>query len=287
MAPPANGVTPAPTSPAVPTDLEEAEAQPAPAPEEAAEAEPAPVERNLAPIEDSGSDSEEAAPAQAEAEETPAVEEPGEFNYGAWQRFHLVLGGGYNFGATIAPEAEPFHSAAQNYNGGSFFLQPSFSVFAANPSRDLPNGRFDLRTGLDFKAHFLTSPNEPGLPSTAVNAISIGLLVEANVAIHRHFGIGLNGNVGYIGFNSDAADVGAPFPAILDFDGGLNLGGQAFLHFWDGNIRLGGGVDALVTNFDIDTGPGNPPLQTGATPMWQIFAGLDVLGTIRSAQGHK
>ena len=207
------------------------------------------------------------------------------WDYNFWRRFHLVVGGGGSFGSSVHGTSEPFASTAQGLGGGHFFLQPTLSALATGNGFDRPNGLFELRLGLDIRDHILSNPSNPGVPDSDVNAFSIGLLVEPIVNIHRHFGIGGNINLGYRALFSDNADVGAPFPANLDGDGGFAVGGQVFLNFWDGNIRLGGSIDATPTEFDLDAGPGNPPLRTGIDPIWGVFLGLDVTGIIRSASG--
>ncbi len=259
-----------------PNDLEDA-----PAPEAAPETGVAPAEVT-APAEEVVVAPAEPAPPPAEPAEASEV---APFSFGLWQRFHLVIGGGYNFGSSIAPGEEPFASAAQPYNGGSLMLQPSITAFALNPRADKPNGDLDIRAGIDFRTHFLTNPNTSGVPSSGLTGINIGALGEVNGFIHRHFGLGGQVNLGYVGWSSDNVDVGAPYSAHLDFDGGFNLGGQLYLHAWDGNIRLGAGIDHMLTSFEIDAGPGNPPLRIGTDPMWQIFGGFDVLGIVRSIQG--
>lgn len=265
---------------APPTDFDEV-SEPAPAvePEAAGEAETV-VQGPEVEVSAPPPAAEPAAPREEEAAPEPAA-----FSYGLWNRFHLVLGGGYNFGTSIAPEEEPFASAAQSYHGGSLILQPSVTAFALNPRADKPNGDLDIRAGIDFRTHFLTNPNTSGVPSSGLNGFNIGVLGEINGYFHRHFGLGGQFNLGYMGWSSDNVDVGAPYSAHLDFDGGFNLGGQVYLNFWDGNIRLGGGIDHMLTSFEIDAGPGNPPLRIGSDPMWQIFGGFDILGIVRSIQG--
>lgn len=275
---PAQGAVP-------PSDLEET--TPAPQTEPAEDAAPAAPGEEITVTGETEvvADAEPVAEPAPEAEPEPAPEaEAQEFSYGLWNRFHLVLGGGYNFGTSIAPDEEPFASAAQSYRGGTLILQPSVTAFAWNPSADKPNGHLDIRAGIDFRVHPLTNPNMSGVPSSGLTGFNIGALAEVNGYIHRHFGLGGQINAGYMGWTSDNVDVGAPYSAHLDFDGGFNLGGQLYLHAWDGNIRIGAGIDHMLQSFEIDAGPGNPPLRIGSDPMWQVFGGIDILGIVRSIQ---
>lgn len=184
-------------------------------------------------------------------------------------RFHFVLGGGYNFGTRVAPNAEPFSSAAPSYNGGSLYFQPSFSV--------LPAGIFDLRAGAQLGTHILGIPRSAGSVSSSVNALSLGALVEGNLNIHQHFGVGLNASLGYMGLLSSDADVGAPFTASFDWgqQGGLHVGAQLYLSTFNQAIRAGVALDSMPTGFGLPTAPGQPDLLVGYGPTWTIFAGID------------
>lgn len=184
-------------------------------------------------------------------------------------RFHFVLGGGYNIGTRVAPNAEPFSSAAPNYNGGSLYFQPSFSI--------LPSGLFDLRAGAQLGTHILGIPRSAGSVSSSVNALSLGALVEGNLNFHQHFGLGLNATIGYMGLMSSDADVGAPFTASFDWgqQGGLHVGAQLFLSTFNQAIRAGVALDSMPTGFGLPTASGQPDLLVGYGPTWTVFAGID------------
>ena len=185
-------------------------------------------------------------------------------------RFHFVLGGGYNFGTRVNPSAEPFSSAAPSYSGGSLYFQPSYSIL--NPS-----GIFDLRLGASLATHILSIPRSPGSVNSSVNGLALAGLVEGNLNIHQHFGIGLNAGLGYMGLMSSDADVGAPFRATFDWgdQGGLYVGAQLYLSTFNQAIRAGVALDSMPTGFGLPTAPGQPDLLVGYGPTWTIFAGID------------
>jgi hypothetical protein len=185
-------------------------------------------------------------------------------------RFHFVLGGGYNFGTRINPSAEPFSSAAPSYNGGSLYFQPSYSLLP-------PTGLFDLRLGASLATHILSIPRTPGSTSSSANALALAGLVEGNLNIHQHFGIGLNAGLGYMGLMSSDADVGAPFTATFDWgdQGGLYVGAQLYVSTFNQAIRAGVALDSMPTGFGLPTAPGQPDFLVGYGPTWTIFAGVD------------
>jgi len=195
-------------------------------------------------------------------------------------RFHFVIGGGYNFGTKIAPSDAPFSTAAPSYRGGSLYFQPSFSVFQ--------NNLFDLRLGANLGVAPLSIPRSPGSVDSSVTALSLGGLVEGNLSFHQHFGLGLNASLGYMGLISSDADVGAPFTASFDWgsEGSLHVGAQLYAHTWNQAIRVGVGLDAMPTGFSLATAPGQPDLLVNYGPTWTIFLGLDAIRMIRNFQGN-
>jgi hypothetical protein len=219
-----------------------------------------------------------AAPAAtpAEKEATPTEDNASKDSF--WKRLHLVVGGGYNFGSRFYPDAEPFNSAAPKYRGMMFLFQPSYSLFA--PSS------FDLRVGADLRTHFLGIPKTAGSVDSSVSAISLGGLVEGNVAFHDAIGVGANIALGYMGLSSSDADVGAPFTATFDWgqQGGIFVGLQAYLNFWKNAFRLGASFDMMPGGFSLPTSQGNPDLQTSVDPMISVFGGADIFQIIRNAQ---
>jgi hypothetical protein len=239
-----------------------ADAGPAPSPEPANPPVAAPVV-NPAPLAAQPPNTANPAPQPAES---ASSYDPNSF----LGRFHFVIGGGYNFGTRVNPSAEPFSSAAPSYTGGSLYFQPSYSLF--NPS-----GIFDLRLGANLATHILSIPRSPGSTSSSVNGLALAGLVEGNLNIHQHFGIGLNASLGYMGLMSSDADVGAPFTASFDWgeQGGLYVGAQLYALTFNQAIRLGVALDSMPTGFGLPTAPGQPDLLVGYGPAWTIFAGLD------------
>lgn len=196
----------------------------------------------------------------------------------AWDNLHLVIGGGYNFGTSVAAGSEPFRSAAPNYTGGSLYIQPSYSLFQ--------NRLFDFRLGASLGIFPLSIPRSPGSVDSSVTALSLSGMGEANVSFHQHFGLGLNFALGYMGTMSSNADVGAPFTATLDWgsEGGLHVGAQLYAHTWNQAIRLGVGLDAMPTGFGLTTAPGQPDLLVNYGPTWTVFLGVDPVRMIRNFQ---
>lgn len=213
----------------------------------------------------------EAPPASSAA--APATE-----SRNAFDNLHLVIGGGYNFGTSVAPGSEPFRAAAPNYTGGSLYFQPSYSLFQ--------NHFFDFRLGANLGVQFLNIPRSPGSISSSVTALSLDGLAEGNFSFHQHFGLGLNFALGYQGLMSSDADVGAPFTATFDWgsEGGLHVGAQLYAHTWNQAIRAGVALDAMPTGFGLTTAPGQPDLLVNYGPTWTIFLGIDPVRMIRNIQ---
>lgn len=227
-------------------------------------------------------------PVSADAVPQPGVASPppagpeaaaSTYEYTFWRRLHLNVVGGYNFQTRIFPDAEPFRRAAPAYSGGHIGLQPSVSL--------LQPGVFDFRLGVDWRTRVLSIPRSAGSVDSSVTAMNLGILAEANVYFHQAIGLGAQVNLGYAGLISSNADVGAPHSASFDFgqQGGLGVGFMAYLNFWRGAFRLGGGVDLLPTGFALPAGGTNPDLQVSVQPQWNIFAGVDIFQLIRNGQG--
>lgn len=194
-----------------------------------------------------------------------------------WRRLHLNVGGGYVINGKVYGDAEPFASAAPDHHGGMLLIQPTISAVRSR--------WFDLNLGLDFRQRWLSVPRSAGSVASDISATSIGALAEGNIFFHPHFGLGANFGIGYMGLSSSNADVGAPYSASLSFDGNLFLGGQLYLHGWNGAVRAGVDLSGMVGGFGISS-PGNPDLLTSVQPMWTAFGAIDVLQIVRNAQGR-
>ncbi|MCC7343430.1 MAG: hypothetical protein IT573_00730 [Deltaproteobacteria bacterium] len=196
----------------------------------------------------------------------------------AWDNLHLVIGGGYNFGNSFAPGSAVYRDVAPGYTGGDLFFQPSYSVF---------QGRiFDFRLGANLGLQFLSIPRRPGSVDSSVTGLAIDAMAEGNFNFHQHFGLGLNVALGYQGWMSSNADVGAPFTATFDFgsEGGFHLQGQGYLHTWNQAIRLGVGVSGVPSGFGLRTAPGQPDLLISPGPAVTLFLGIDPIRMIRNIQ---
>jgi hypothetical protein len=248
-------------------------------PSEAASAEPAPIRvQGEAVVGASAAPAPAPAPAAAPAAQPQAQPQPEAEPSEFWKRLHLVVGGHYNLESVkVAGEAEPFHSAAAEHRGWGLSLQPTYSL-VRSPS-------FDFNLGLNFSQTWFYVPKKPGSVESDIGATTIAALAEGNVFFHEHFGLGLNGYLGYMGLSSSNADVGAPYSASLDFDGNLTLGGQAYLHAWRGAFRLGAGFSGMPGGFGLTTSPGNPDLLVSMGTPLSLFLGADVLQIVRNAQG--
>ena len=154
------------------------------------------------------------------------------------------------------------------------FFQPAISAVS------LPN--FDFRVGADFRISPLGVARRTGAPDSSITATSIAGMVEGTYLPHRHFGIGLNLAVGYMGLSSSNADVGAPYSATFDFgqQGGAYVGAQLFLTSWNQALRLGVSVDSMPGGFGLPTGTPSPDVHTVMDrPMVTLFAGVDLIGS--------
>jgi hypothetical protein len=174
--------------------------------------------------------------------------------------------------------------SAQKIGGPMVFFQPTLTLFATDPRKEKPNGDLEIRAGLDIRNHFLTNENKQSVPEVSVDALSVGPMVEGIYHFSRGFGLGANFHFSRMGLMSDNADVGAPFTATLKWgeDWMWNPGLQGFLTFWDGNLRALVNYDATAGSFEIDTGPGNPALQTSMEPIFGFGIAFDPIGIARS-----
>jgi hypothetical protein len=193
-----------------------------------------------------------------------------------WDRLHLVVGGGYNFGGRIRPNASPFNLAAPEYSGGLVVLQPTYRV--------LHKHKFNVRVGADVRAGVLNVANSEVAADSRVNLLSFGALGEVNYLFDRHFGIGLNAAVGYMGLKSKNADVGAPFSATLGIgdSGNVYIGAQGYISTLREILRVGVSIEIMGGNFKISTTPGGSDLVAKAEPNISVFFAFDAAEAIRA-----
>ncbi len=194
-----------------------------------------------------------------------------------WNRLHLVLSGGWNFGGRIKPNVSPFDVAAPGYSGGTFGVQPSFRVF------ERPNA--DVRVGATVQYSVLNVANSEVAPDSQLRVLVLGALVEANWILNPNIALGGNVGIGAITPMSGNADTGAPFSALLGFGDSLfYFGGQIFVSLFRQVVRVGVSFDVAGGDITISTGSGNPDLKAKIDPQVKIFAGVDVFQGIRLLQ---
>ncbi|MFO1463846.1 MAG: hypothetical protein U1F66_08700 [bacterium] len=213
---------------------------------------------------------------ESDANPNPAPATPTGPN--AWDKLHLVIGGGYNFGTSFAPGSEPFRHAAPGYTGGNLFFQPSYTLFQ--------NNFFDFRLGAGLGLQFLSIPRRPGSVDSSVTALSLDGIAEGNFSFHQHFGLGLNIALGYQGLMSSNADVGTPFTASFDWgsQGGFHLQPQLYAHTWNQAIRAGVELSWMPAGFGLPTSRGQPDLLINPGPSWTLFFAIDPVRMIRNIQ---
>lgn len=198
-----------------------------------------------------------------------------------WQRFHLLVGGAFNFRTvTNYVDAPAYENVAPSHQGGGFFIQPGYSFSAGQ--------NYDLRVGLNYDHRFFSTPASSPTRSSFEN-ITLGGFFEASYLPLNAFGFGAQLRVGYTGIQADQVDVGLPASANFSFseDGGLSLGGSLFLNFWNQAFRLGGSIDAAPTGFQIGVPPPDSPLPVVQTPAWSINAGVDIFRIVQNIQGNQ
>ncbi len=202
-------------------------------------------------------------------------EEPSMDAHGA----HRILGrvlAGYNLGASLDADTGPYGAASPHYSGWMApRLQLGYAVVNEGPIQ------FNLM--LDFAVNHLSREKDQGAPDSSIRTMSLGVTPELKWFIGDNFGLGLGLTLGWLGYDSEDADVGAPHSATLEpfKEGGLFIGFQPHLHFWRGIIQAGFGIDLQATKFDLDTGENNPPLRMGPDrPFMTPYIGFDIAQAI-------